>query len=86
MRSYFEKMDDLGKPLKPAQMEKMAENRAQIEAVMKEVEAEVERVKKAGLPADKIRQRGEMTIWDRIEYLVDPGHFLSPAYLIQPQG
>ena len=34
MQPYFEKMDDLGKPLKPAQIEKMAENRAQIEAVL----------------------------------------------------
>ncbi len=48
MRSYFEKMDDLGKPIKPSQIEKMAENRSQIEAVVKEVEAENERVKKAG--------------------------------------
>ena len=53
MRPYFEKMDDLGKPSKPAQIDKMAENRAQIEAVMKEVDAEVERVKKAGLPGGK---------------------------------
>ena len=27
MHPYFEKMDDLGKPLRPAQIEKMAENR-----------------------------------------------------------
>jgi glutaconyl-CoA decarboxylase len=45
MHPYFKKMDDLGKPLKPAQIEKMAENRIQIEAVLQEVAAEVERSK-----------------------------------------
>ena len=40
MRPYFAKMDDLGKPLRPAQMERMKENAAQAEAVMKEIDAE----------------------------------------------
>ena len=31
MRPYFEKMDDLGKPLRPAQKERMKANIAQIE-------------------------------------------------------
>src|SRR5512135_3480535 len=85
MRPYFEKMDDLGKPLKQNQIDKMAENRAQIEAVIKEVDAEVERVKQAGLPAEKIRQRGEMTVWDRIEYLIDPGTFCPLHTLYNPR-
>ena len=85
MHPYFEKMDDLGKPLKPAQIEKMAENRSQIEAVMKEVAAEVERVKNAGLPAEKIHKRGEMTVWDRIEYLIDPGTFCPLHTLYNPK-
>ena len=73
MRPYFEKMDALGKPLKQADVEEMAENRDQIAEVLEELRAEVSRVKNAGLPAEKIRERGEMTVWDRIEYLADPG-------------
>jgi len=84
MRQYFEKMDDLGKPLKPAQVERMKENRAQIEAVMQSIDAEVDRVKKAGIPAEKIRERGQMTVWDRIEYLVDPGTFCPLHTLYNP--
>ena len=84
MRQYFEKMDDLGKPLKPAQIERMKENRAQIEAVMQSIDAETERVKKAGIPAEKIRERGQMTVWDRIEYLVDPGTFCPLHTLYNP--
>jgi glutaconyl-CoA decarboxylase len=84
MRRYFEKMDDLGKPLKPAQIERMKANRAQIEEVMKGIDAEVDRVKKAGIPAEVVHKRGQMTIWDRIEYLVDPGTFCPLHTLYNP--
>ena len=51
---------------------------------MKEMEAEVERIKNVGLPAEKIHERGEMTVWDRIEYLVDPGTFCPLHTLYNP--
>ena len=70
---------------KPAQIEKMAGNRAQIDAMVKEIEAEIERVKKAGLPAEKIHERKELTVWDRIEYLVDPGTFCPLHTLYNPR-
>jgi len=85
MRPYFEKMDALGKPLKPAEVEEMAENRDQVAAMLGELDAEVRRVKSAGLPAEKIRERGEMTVWDRIEYLVDPGTFCPLHTLYNPR-
>jgi glutaconyl-CoA decarboxylase len=85
MRQYFEKMDDLGKPLKPADVEEMTENRERIAAVLKELDAELGRVKAAGIPAEKIRERGEMTVWDRIEYLVDPGSFCPLHTLYNPR-
>jgi len=85
MRPYFEKMDALGKPLKPADVEEMADNRARIAAVLAELDAEVSRAKNAGLPAEKIRARGEMTVWDRIEYLVDPGTFCPLHTLYNPR-
>ena len=85
MRPYFEKMDDLGKPLKPSQVQSMAENRREIEEVVKALDAEVNRVKNAGLPAAKIHERGEMTVWDRIDYLVDPGCFCPLNTLYNPR-
>ncbi|PIP08831.1 MAG: glutaconyl-CoA decarboxylase subunit alpha [Syntrophobacteraceae bacterium CG23_combo_of_CG06-09_8_20_14_all_50_8] len=84
MRQYFEKMDDLGKPIKPAQIERMRENRAQIEDAMKVIDAEFERVKNAGIPAETVRKRGQMTVWDRIEYLVDSGTFCPLHTLYNP--
>ncbi|MDZ4163565.1 MAG: carboxyl transferase domain-containing protein [Smithellaceae bacterium] len=81
MRPYFEQMDELGKPLRPAQVKKMEENVALAEGVMQEIDAEVSRIRHYGLPDEQIHKRGEMTVWDRIEYLVDPGTF-APLHTI----
>src|SRR5215207_3924628 len=85
MHQYFQKMDQLGKPLEKYAVEEMAANREQIAAMLKDVDAEVARVKSAGIPAEKIRERGEMTVWDRIEYLVDPGTFRPLHTLYNPR-
>ena len=85
MRQYFEQMDPLGRPLKPADAEEMADNRERVAAVLKGLDAEVVRVRNAGIPAEKVRERGEMTVWDRIEYLVDPGTFAPLHTLYNPR-
>ena len=86
MKPYFAKMDDIGKPLRPAQIERMQANVAQAEAVMKEIDAEVERIKNFGIPAEKVHERGEMTVWDRIEYVVDPGTFCPLHTIFDPEN
>lgn len=86
MKPYFARMDDIGKPLRPAQRERMAENAVQAEAVMKKIDAEVERIKNVGIPAEQMRQRGEMTVWDRIEYIVDPGTFCPLHTIFDPDN
>jgi len=86
MRPYFARMDDIGKPLRPAQRERMAENAVQAEAVMNKIDVEVERIKNVGIPAEKIRERGEMTVWDRIEYVVDPGTFCPLHTIFDPEN
>jgi glutaconyl-CoA decarboxylase len=84
MRPYFEKMDEFGKPLRPAQTKRMEGNVAKIEEVMAEIEKEGERIQNVGLPAEKIHERGQMTVWDRIEYLVDPGTFCPLHTIFDP--
>ena len=86
MRPYFEKMDDLGKPLRPAQRERMKENIAQIEEVMAAVAAEAARIRNVGIPVEVVHKRGEMTVWERIEYLVDPGTFCPLHTLFDPES
>jgi glutaconyl-CoA decarboxylase subunit alpha len=85
MRQYFEKMDPLGRPLSPIDLDEMADNRSLVAAVLEELGAEVTRVKNAGLSAEKIHERGEMTVWDRIEYLVEPGTFRPLHTLYNPR-
>jgi len=65
-------MTPIGKPLSEGQKQSSRENAAEIAKVEQEVAEAVEAVKSAGLPADLIRKRGQMTVWDRIEYLIDP--------------
>ncbi|MCX5839574.1 MAG: glutaconyl-CoA decarboxylase subunit alpha [Deltaproteobacteria bacterium] len=86
MKSYFAKMDDVGKPLRPAQLQRMQANVAQAESIMKEIDAEVERIKNFGIPAEKVHERGEMTVWDRIEYIVDPGTFCPLHTIFDPEN
>jgi glutaconyl-CoA decarboxylase len=86
MKPYFAKMDDIGKPLRPAQIERMQANVAQAETIMTEIDAEVERIKNFGIPAEKVHERGEMTVWDRIEYIVDPGTFCPLHTIFDPEN
>ncbi len=73
MRPYFEKMTEFGKALSPSKIKQTEDNLAQIKAVEEEIRQEIEKVKAAGLPAKKINERGQLTVWQRLEYLVDPG-------------
>ena len=79
------KMDDFGKALKEAQIKRMEENAALAEEVMQGIDAEVERIKGVGIPVEKMHERGEMTVWERIEYLVDPGTFCPLHTIFDPE-
>jgi glutaconyl-CoA decarboxylase subunit alpha len=85
MRQYFEKMTPFGKALTDKQKEAAQENIAQIKEVEKDVAKAVDAVKNAGISADVIHQRGQMTVWDRIEYLIDPGTWCPLHTLYDPQ-
>jgi glutaconyl-CoA decarboxylase subunit alpha len=85
MRPYFEKMTPFGKALTDKQKEASQENIAQIREVEKQVSEAVEAVKNAGISADTIHQRGQMTVWDRIEYLVDAGTWCPLHTIYDPQ-
>jgi glutaconyl-CoA decarboxylase len=73
MRPYFEKMPGFGKPLKENRIARSKESRAKLEAVEAEIAAARKVREGVGIPAAKINERGSLTIWQRLEYLVDPG-------------
>ena len=86
MRPYFEKMPVFGKPLKENRIARSKESRAKLEAV----EAEIAALKKAkenvGIPTAKINERGSLTVWQRLEYLVDPGTWQPLHSLYNPEN
>ncbi len=84
MRPYFEKMAEIGKALKPGQLKQTAKNRAALEAAEAEIHDQVEKVKAAGFPTEKINARGQMTVWQRLDYLVDPGTWRPLHILYNP--
>jgi len=84
MRPYFEKMPQFGRELNPGQIKSTEANIAKIREVEAEVKAAVDKVKKAGFPEEKINARGQMTIWQRLNYLVDPGTWCPLHTLFNP--
>jgi len=79
MRPYFEKMQDWGKPVKPN-----AANAEEIKKVEKEIEDLVEQKKKAGLPQETLNKRGEWTVYQRLDYILDPGTWAPLHMLYDP--
>ncbi|MDP6180978.1 MAG: carboxyl transferase domain-containing protein, partial [Desulfatiglandales bacterium] len=85
MRHYFEKMTPIGKPLTNSQKESAKGNVAQIGEEEKQVAEAIEAVKNAGIPAEVIKKRGQMTVWERIDYLIDPGTWCPLHTLYDPK-
>jgi glutaconyl-CoA decarboxylase len=86
MKPYFEKMKAFGQELKEGQIKSTAASKKQIEEVEAKVAEAIEKVKNAGLPAEKINARGQLTVWQRLEYLVDPGTWTPLHTLYNPQN
>jgi glutaconyl-CoA decarboxylase len=84
MRSYFEKMTEFGMELKAGQIKSTEANVGKIKDVETQVDAAVEKVKNAGLPTEKINARGQLTVWQRLEYMVDPGTWCPLHTLYNP--
>jgi len=79
MRPYFEKMQDWGKPVKPNPA-----NAEEIKKVEKEIEDLIEQKKKAGLPQETLNKRGEWTVYQRLDYILDPGTWAPLHMLYDP--
>ena len=84
MRPYFEKMADLGHELRKGEIKWSHDNVEELKKAEAEVVAEVEKVKNAGFPTARINARGQFTVWQRLEYLVDPGTWCPLHTLYNP--
>ncbi len=85
LRPYFETMPDIGRTLNEAEVRRAQENLELIREQQAILAQENDRVKNAGIPAAKIHERGGMTIYDRLEYLVDEGTWCPLHTLYNPQ-
>jgi glutaconyl-CoA decarboxylase len=84
MRPYFEKMPDIGKALKKGQIKRTEDNLNQLKLAEEQIGLEVDKVKNAGFPTEKINARGQMTVWQRLEYLVDSDTWCPLHMLYNP--
>jgi len=85
MKQYFEKMPStFGRKLEDFQIKEMQENSELIKAEEKKLAEAIAQVKKAGIPVETLHQRGEKTVYERIELLVDKGSFLPLNTLYNP--
>ncbi|MDR3072420.1 MAG: glutaconyl-CoA decarboxylase subunit alpha [Clostridiales Family XIII bacterium] len=73
MHPYFEKMPDIGEPLKRV----LGKNVEEIKAVEADIAEKVDVIKNKSVPKNRtpenMNPKGEWDVWQRIEYLVDPG-------------
>ena len=86
MKPYFETMDRFGKPLKAGRVKRAAASADALRAVEADISAAVRTAEEAGFPAGKINQRGWMTVYQRLEYLLDPGTWRPLHTLYNPAG
>jgi len=86
MKPYFENMMEFGHALKKGRIKSTEENLKSIKKVEENVADEVNRVKLAGFPEEKINARGQMTVWQRLEYLVDTGTWCPLHTLYNPMN
>ncbi|HEX5612808.1 MAG TPA: carboxyl transferase domain-containing protein, partial [Burkholderiales bacterium] len=85
MRPYFEKMPPFGKELKENRIERTKQSRAKLETVEAEIAAARKAKENVGLAAADINKRGSLTVWQRLEGLVDPGTWHPLHSLYNPE-
>ncbi len=84
MKSYFEHMDTFGKELKTGRIKRALESKGQLEQAEATIAGEKKKVEEVGFSTEKINARGWMTVWQRIEYLVEPGSWTPLHTLYNP--
>ena len=85
MKPYFEEMTPFGRNV-PAEMSKdEVENIQHIWKIEGEIGEEVQKAKNAGFPTEKINARGQMTLWQRLDYLLDEDTWCPLHTLYNPE-
>ena len=84
MHSYFHKMNPIGSDLAKVKMKCDEANEASIREVEQGIADGIQKVLDAGIPAEKVHARGQLTAMERLHHLVDEGSFLPVNSLFDP--
>jgi len=85
MHRYFKNMPTLGQAMSAGQMKSSEENIARIQEVETTVAQAADKVRNAGFPVEKINARGQLTVYQRLDYLVDAGTWCPLHTLYNPE-
>ena len=85
MHRYFKKMTPFGKALSQGLLKSTESNRTALIAVEAALDRAADKVKAAGFSTDKINARGQLTVYQRIGYLVDEGTWHPLHTLYNPE-
>lgn len=86
LRPYFEKMQVLGKSLSDKEKIRSKENVEALKDIENNLRKKHEKLKQVGTSIEEIHKRGEMTGYERIDYLVDKGTWIPFHSLLNPAG
>ncbi len=84
MKPYFENMQRFGKELKQGRIKRATPSMEQLKQVQAGIEERKKDVENAGFSTEQINKRGAMTVWQRLEYLIDPGTWRPLHSLYNP--
>ena len=84
MKPYFENMQQFGRELKQGRIKRATPSMEQLKQVQAEIEGRKKDVENAGFSTEQINKRGAMTVWQRLEYLIDPGTWRPLHSLYNP--
>ena len=84
MKPYFENMQQFGKELKQVRIKRATPSMEQLKQVQAGIEERKKDVENAGFSTEQINKRGAMTVWQRLEYLIDPGTWRPLHSLYNP--
>ena len=77
-------MQPFGKALKQGRIKRAAASKEQLQQVETEIAQCRKDIENAGLSTEQINKRGALTIWQRLEYLIDPGSWRPLHSLYNP--
>ena len=82
MKPYFETMVSFGKELKPGRIARLASSADVLRGVEGKIDEAGRRAAAVGLSTEQVNKRGAMTVYQRLQYLIDEGtwHPLHSLY------